>query len=348
VGQRATDFERTQPRKLPALDRSRRLGHKASVAFLTNLDLETARSLAAHFGLDVARVEALAAGSVNSNFKLICGDGSIFFARIYEEQDARGASAEAVLLGELARAGVPVAAPLAPRGLEHHPVAVSGKPFAVFPWVPGEDLCHARVTPQHCSLLGGALAEVHLATARLSHVPAGRFRVSDLLTRLDFIEAETQNYQEDVARIRSSLERHEANRNSELPRGLTHGDLFRDNVLWEGERLSALLDFESASEGPLVYDLMVCLLAWCYTDSFNLARAAALVSGYEAKRRLTRAERQAAANEGGLACLRFATTRITDFAMRTPPGAQPLRAYQRFLARLDAIEAGGLASIFGV
>jgi hypothetical protein len=46
--------------------------------------------------------------------------------------------------------------------------------------------------------------------------------------------------------------------------------------------------------------------------------------------------------EGALACLRFATTRITDFSMRATPGTPAPRDYRRFLARLEALEQGML------
>jgi homoserine kinase type II len=131
-----------------------------------------------------------------------------------------------------------------------------------------------------------------------------------------------------------------------LPSGIVHGDLFRDNVLFRDGTIVALLDFESAFHGPFVYDLLVTIAAWCYRSSFELEQARALVEGYESVRPLEPAERGALRTEGALACLRFVTSRITDFELRAAPGAPPLRDYRRFLARLEAIEAGALDSAF--
>jgi hypothetical protein len=69
---------------------------------------------------------------------------------------------------------------------------------------------------------------------------------------------------------------------------------------------------------------------------------AAFLDGYSSMRRLLPAERAALAVEGGIACVRFATTRITDFAMRALPGVAPKRDYLRFLARLRELEDGML------
>ena len=59
-------------------------------------------------------------------------------------------------------------------------------------------------------------------------------------------------------------------------------------------------------------------------------------------------ERQALPVEGAIACLRFATTRLTDFSLRVADGERPVREYGRFLARLEAIENGALDGCFAV
>ena len=41
----------------------------------------------------------------------------------------------------------------------------------------------------------------------------------------------------------------------EEPIGLVHGDLWQGNVLWEGDRLSSVLDWDCAGHGPAGIDL---------------------------------------------------------------------------------------------
>jgi homoserine kinase type II len=94
-----------------------------------------------------------------------------------------------------------------------------------------------------------------------------------------------------------------------------------------------------------VYDIMVCVHAWCYGDAFDLSLVRALLDGYQAVRALEPAEMGALPAQGALAALRFATTRITDFSLRTAPGQKPARDYRRFLARLEALEDGVLGPI---
>lgn len=143
--------------------------------------------------------------------------------------------------------------------------------------------------------------------------------------------------------LRDALRSAHESRPAGLTRGLIHGDLFRDNVLWAPDGgLAALLDFESASDGTFAYDLMVTILAWCVGDDLNLARARAMREGYEQVRRLEEDERRGLAAEGAFAALRFAVTRITDFGMRAVPGGPPPgRDWRRFMMRFDKLRALG-------
>jgi ElaB/YqjD/DUF883 family membrane-anchored ribosome-binding protein len=79
-----------------------------AVALLTPLSLADAQALGHGFGLDVASVEPLSLGSVNSNFRLVTRAGDRYFARIYEEQGVEGARAELRLLRGLDDQRVPV------------------------------------------------------------------------------------------------------------------------------------------------------------------------------------------------------------------------------------------------
>ncbi len=316
------------------------------MALLTELSLASATPLGRAFGLSLQNVEPLTAGSVNSNFRLTDSAGKRYFARLYEEQDHAGAEREHALVAALDDAGVPVV-----RGLTTASGAAladfNGKAFAVFPWVEGEILCQARVSEPACFALGAALAGVHLCSPRAPALPGGRFRIPDLRERLKRVEASGRaSLLPAVSTIRARLDHYEVTRAQNLEQGICHGDLFRDNVLWEGPKLRALIDFESVCSNNYAYDLMVTVLAWCYGAEFQLDLVRALFAGYRSVRPMPAPEVAALRSEGAIACLRFATTRLTDFSLRVPDGEKPVRDYRRFLARMSAIEAGALDGCF--
>jgi homoserine kinase type II len=323
------------------------------MAVLTSITREEASDLLETHGQGrLATLEGIAAGSVNSNFAIVTASGTRLFLRIYEEQDVVGAGNETAMLERIARAGVLTPSPL-PRKDGSLVSVVRGKPAALFPWREGTMRCQAAVTADDGRRVGEALARVHLAAGPETTHP-GRFRFEDLMRRLERIESsEDAGFRSVAVSLRRELERSHRERDVTLPQGLVHGDLFRDNVLWDkGGRIAALLDFESACEGTYAYDLMVTLLAWCVADDLAPTLARALVCGYESVRPLAEVERQGLWAEGCFAALRFTITRITDYAMRAgADGTRVVKDWRRFamrFERLRALGSNGLRAALGV
>ena len=125
---------------------------------------------------------------------------------------------------------------------------------------------------------------------------------------------------------------------------MIHGDLFRDNVLWDdGGRLVAILDFEQASGGSLAYDLAVCINDWCWDGAPRLDLARAMIAGYTGERALTAADREALPIEVRRAAARFTITRITDVYLAKV--ANPDKDFRAFLARCDAWRGPALGEL---
>lgn len=317
------------------------------MALLTALSFDECRSLLGAYGLELASLQAMEAGSVNSNFLLELTDGTPLFARIYEEQGPVGATFEIEVNEALAGAGVAVALPLRTRDGQAH-VLTSGKPFAVYRRVAGEVYCQKMVTPEVARAVGACLAQVHLATLGELAVVEGRFGFPQIEERLLLVEQSgRQDLAPAVREVRALASELEKMRRLDLPSGLIHGDLFRDNVLIRTDvdgapRVAALLDFESACMGAYVYDLMVTVLAWCYGSELEEELVSAMVRGYHELRPLSSSEQGELVREGSVACVRFAATRLTDFSLRAPAGTSPARDFRRFLQRREALAGGAL------
>jgi homoserine kinase type II len=78
-----------------------------------------------------------------------------------------------------------------------------------------------------------------------------------------------------------------------LPRGLIHGDMFYDNVLFDGKKLKAIIDFEDACQYYKVFDLGMAVVGLCTEESkVGLPKVRSLVRGYQEIRVLEEAERE--------------------------------------------------------
>jgi len=305
------------------------------MATFTPLSPADAAHIAAEHGLgSCQRVIPVQAGTVNSNYFLETASGRVF-VRLYEQQDVDGVRYEWELLDHLGARGVAV--PERVQGPLPGALRVGGKPVAVFRAVAGEDLCQARVTVARAESVGAALALASRAGQDFAIRREGRFTFADIERLLaSAAAAQRPELATCIARLRALHAELTASA-PDLPRGVVHGDLFRDNVLWQGEQIVALLDWESASDGVVIYDLAVTLLAWCCGDELDWTLARALVTGYQRARAVSDAEWEGLHWSLRAACLRFATTRLIDVYLR---GGYPAtyKSYTRFLLRLDAVE----------
>ncbi len=126
---------------------------------------------------------------------------------------------------------------------------------------------------------------------------------------------------------------------SDLPRAVIHADLFPDNVLMLGDRVSGLIDFYFACTDIRAYDLAIMHTAWAFDaqgEHYDAGVGEALVAGYAERNPLSHAERGALPILAQGACLRFLATRAWDW-LNTPADAlvtrkDPLAYWRRFEA----------------
>ena len=99
-----------------------------------------------------------------------------------------------------------------------------------------------------------------------------------------------------------------------LPATIIHGDLFRDNVLFQDNTISGVIDFYNAASGWALFDVAVCVNDWCVdaTDAgytLNVERGHALLSAYLDQRSFSSAEQYGWPLMLQLAALRFWVSR---------------------------------------
>jgi len=102
--------------------------------------------------------------------------------------------------------------------------------------------------------------------------------------------------------------------NLDLPFGVTHSDLFRDNALFDGDELKGIIDFYYACDEYLLYDLAVTVNDWCVGDNglIDAERYKALMAAYAEQRQLTANEVTNFNLVLRAAALRFWLSRLQD------------------------------------
>ncbi|MHB1566185.1 MAG: homoserine kinase [Acidiferrobacter sp.] len=210
----------------------------------------------------------------------------------------------------LAEHGVPCAHPL-PNEAGDYVGRLSAKPAALVQRLAGASVTAPAVA--HCQAIGGALGALHVAGARFSPRranPRGPHWWRETARALhDHLDTDAQACLQEELRFQALY------RFADLPRGIIHADLFRDNALFANTALTGLIDFYYACYDTLAYDLAITVNDWCSTDDGRLdeARAAALLHAYQAARPLTSIERGAWPALLRAAALRFWLSRLRDW-----------------------------------
>jgi len=100
-----------------------------------------------------------------------------------------------------------------------------------------------------------------------------------------------------------------------LPHGVIHGDLFRDNVLFEEDQLGGFIDFYYACHDVLAYDVAIAVNEWCIEEDgrFDVVKRDAFLQAYQAVRPFEQAEQQQWQALLRRAALRFWLSRLYDY-----------------------------------
>ena len=94
--------------------------------------------------------------------------------------------------------------------------------------------------------------------------------------------------------------------------GTIHGDLFHDNVLFQGTEVSAVLDLYNAATAFLLFDLAIVANDWCCNPdgSIDPLRESALLTAYGKARPFTKDEKSAWPILACTAAMRFWLSRL--------------------------------------
>ena len=264
--------------------------------------------------------KGIAEGVENSNFLLHTTSG-YFFLTLYEKRVALGDLPFFLgLMAHLAGHGIVCPQPVKTRRGETLGT-LAGRPAAIIDFLEG--VWPRKPNAAHCAAVGQALAKLHLAGRDFPMRRVNALSVPGWRPLFDSAGSRADTLQHGLrALLSDELDHLEKCWPKHLPEGVIHADLFPDNVLFLGEKLSGLIDFYFACNDILAYDVAICLNAWCFEadHSFNVTKARAFLNAYGRERKLSDAEQDALPLLARGASLRILLTRLVDW-FNVPPGA---------------------------
>jgi len=190
---------------------------------------------------------------------------------------------------------------------------LKGRPAMLQKRFNGHHVSHQQLTTEHCAAIGTALAKLHSAgedfyLTRYAHRGVFWWRRESQAILSHLSEQDGAILQEEVARFDELLDKV----GKQLSRGVTHGDLFHDNVLFNGSEVDAIIDLYNAATAYHLYDLAIVANDWCTNPdgSIDAERETALLTAYGAERPFSELDHQHWPDLARAAAMRFWLSRL--------------------------------------
>lgn len=279
---------------------------------ITEAELNT---LLSHYTVGTLKsFEGILAGIENTNYFVTTSEGE-FVLTIFEQLAWEELPYFLDIMAFLAEHEVPSAHPIADNNgdyLRH----LKEKPAALVERLNGAGVDHPNTT--QCAEIGQALGRMHAMAHNFRgqrENPRGigwcRASIAQLTAKLDTQE---QAILDDELKVQSGTAR------DNLPQGVIHADLFRDNALFVDNHLTGIIDFYYACNDALLYDVAVTINDWCIEEggTVRLPRYNALLEQYLQQRPFSESEKAAWPTMLRAAALRFWLSRLLDLHFPRP------------------------------
>jgi homoserine kinase type II len=306
------------------------------MAVYTNVSLNDVSSFIADYDVgEVVSFTGIAEGTENSNYSVFTSKGK-FILTLYEKRvDPSELPFFLGLMNHFAHKGIDCATPIKDRkgfALKE----LCGRPAALISFLEGLSIKNPNI--ENCRDLGRALAEMHLAGSDFKMSRKNDFSLSGWKKLAVACEGRADECAPGLSRvIHDEIKFLSKNWPTKLPNGIIHADLFPDNVFFLDGRLSGLIDYYFACTDMLVYDVSICLNAWCFDvdGSFDVLKARSIIKEYNKVRALSIDEKQALPILCRGAALRFMLTRLYDWLNRVEGAIVETKNPNEFLKMLE-------------
>lgn len=280
------------------------------MSVFTTVTPEQARAWLRNYSIgSLVDLEGILSGIENTNYFLTTSH-SRYVLTLFEKLTSKELPFYLNLMAHLSNHGVPAPKPIA--NLQNEFLGeLNGKPAAIVTRLPGKPVMDPA--PGHCASVGEQLADMHLSGQTFKQ------HLDNLRCAKWWTVAAPEIYpflsDEDAQLLRSEIEFQAGVSREGLPHGPVHADLFRDNVLFDGDIVGGIIDFYFACVDSLIYDVAITVNDWCSNLDATLdqQRCEAMLNAYASVRSFTELERELWPAMLRAGALRFWVSRLYDF-----------------------------------
>jgi homoserine kinase type II len=252
--------------------------------------------------------QGISSGIENTNYFVTTTNGE-YVLTLFEELKAEDLPYFLNLMAFVANEGIPSAHPVSNKAGDFLST-LNGKPAAIVEKLPGSDVDVPNIT--QCSIIGKTMAQLHLASSKLDisreNGRGGHWRQQAAELLMPLVDKDSSDIIQDELAYQTEY------LSLGLPKNVIHADLFRDNALFSGDKLSGIIDFYYACNDYFIYDIAVAVNDWCVeaNGTLNQEKFAGFMQAYQTVRPLSNEEIQHWPMIIRAAAFRFWLSRLRD------------------------------------
>ena len=216
---------------------------------------------------------------------------------------------------------------------------ILSKKAAVVSFLEGKE--KKNLSPDNCCEVGSQAARLHLITKSLTGKRENKLSINSWRKIYKKVQKDCSAIHPNLSKIiEKNLDEIESNWPKNIPSGIIHADLFPDNIFFEGNKLSGIIDYYFSCYDFYAFEIAICLNALCFEGknenlSFNVTKAKKFIDGYSSIRKLTEEEKKSLKVLCQGAAIRFLLTRVFDYLNLTEGAIVKIKDPVEYLKRLE-------------
>ena len=198
-----------------------------------------------------------------------------------------------------------------------------------------------NLSPENCRSVGMQAAKLHTITKNLSVRRENRLSVNSWRNFYKKVQKDCSKIHPNLSKIiETNLDEIETNWPKNIPAGIIHADLFSDNIIFNGDKLTGIIDFYFSCYDFYAFEIAICINALCFEGqkenlSFNVTKAKKFIDGYTSIRKLSEEEKNSLKILCQGAAMRFLLTRVFDYLNLIKGAMVKIKDPIEYLKRLE-------------
>ena len=217
-------------------------------------------------------------------------------------------------------------------------IKLKNKTACIVSFLKGKD--KNKLDLKNCFEVGKIIAQMHLVTKNINLSRKNSMGIKNLDPLLKSIKFRSNKFSNLEKFLVNNLKEIKKNWPKKLPKGIIHGDLFIDNIFFNKNKLSGIIDFYFAANDYFMYEIAICINALCFDNKkskfkINKQKIKSLIQGYESIKKISLKEKKSLNILCRGAAMRYFLTRLYDYS-NTPKTAliqikDPNEYYQKLI-----------------